>query len=487
VLSFGLAFLLGVASTIGIARVYGIAIVGGFALANAPVVALQYLSTVREQAGLVKEMAKLEARDPRVTALFYAVFAFSLALTALVAGIGTLVVYFVFNGGLHKPSLFGPAVVGLLAYTVLQNTCWNLDMVFSSFRAGRQLFWARTTQNVAFVVIAVLGGLVWPTVWMLVIATALQWLVALLHRLFVMRRFMVLRVSRSDLRWAFRQLPGFIAWGIKLAVGTLAGGVGDQAGVWILGYLVPVSAVGAYNRATQLANRFVDGNIRVYEMLFPTLVERLSEGDQDGIDRVVVDSTRYTVAAWLLIAAGGGGAAEGIMRTLGPGFGQAARSLTLLLIMPVFGSIASIGTQLLTAHSRLLLSSAVTGSRLIIILATSIPLVDAFGITGAALGLLAGYLLDVVVRARLISRYLSRPFHRLWGAREVLGLACSYAVSFGVSRLVDRTFNDLPGTILALAAGSIAFIVSLIATRAPRPIDWERLRRLRVSAARSAS
>src|SRR5690349_18139373 len=56
------------------ARLYGITVIGQAALALAPVAIVTLLSTVREQPAMVRELAKLEPRHPRVTGVFLAVF-----------------------------------------------------------------------------------------------------------------------------------------------------------------------------------------------------------------------------------------------------------------------------------------------------------------------------------------------------------------------------------------------------------------------------
>src|SRR3954468_18362095 len=69
-LSFGSIALIGVVSSIVTARIYGVNVVGQYALAFAPAGALWFLSTVKEQVALVREITALPPRAPRVTGLF---------------------------------------------------------------------------------------------------------------------------------------------------------------------------------------------------------------------------------------------------------------------------------------------------------------------------------------------------------------------------------------------------------------------------------
>ena len=111
------------------ARLYGIRVIGEFALAYAPTGAVWYLSTVREQPALVKALAPLRPRDPLVTGLFTAVFAFSTALTAFAAAAAALVAWLIFHGPIYHPHLFAPAVLSLAGCLLFANPGWNVDTV----------------------------------------------------------------------------------------------------------------------------------------------------------------------------------------------------------------------------------------------------------------------------------------------------------------------------------------------------------------------
>ena len=179
----------GVVSTIATARIYGIRIIGQFALCSAPVAAMWVLSTAKEQAALIREITELPARHPRVTELFAAVFTFSAGLTAIVSFLGALVSVFVFRGPLHAPELIPPMLVSLAGYAIVTNTGWNIDSVFSAFVAGRQLFWVRLHETISFLMIAIVAGSIWRSVWGLVIATIGGSLTALVHRVAAARSF----------------------------------------------------------------------------------------------------------------------------------------------------------------------------------------------------------------------------------------------------------------------------------------------------------
>ena len=302
---------LGLVSSVAIARVYGVEQIGRYALALAPSLALAYLSSAQEQAALVRALSVLEPLDPRATGLFAAVLVFSTALTLVVAAAAIGVTVLVFDGPLGHPGLVGPAAALIASQALLTNTCWNLDMILSAYRAGRELFWIRLLQALSFLLLALAGGMAWGTVWGLVFATAGSVGVGLIHRLVMVRGYLRFSAPRSELRAGFRELPSMVRFGIRLAPSGLANGLSSQVGIWALGATSSLATVGAYQRAWQLGYRFLEMNSRITEMLFPTLVERRADGDREGFDRAVIDTSRYAAVAMLIPAAVGGGAGYG--------------------------------------------------------------------------------------------------------------------------------------------------------------------------------
>jgi O-antigen/teichoic acid export membrane protein len=478
-LSFGSIALLSLFSSVAIARIYGVELIGRFALAYAPVGAVWYLSSVREQAALVRELSALEPRAPRVTGLFAGVFAFSQGLTTLVGGLAVLVSWFVFHGPIDHPALFAPALANMAAYVVLTNPGWNFDTIFSAFRAGRQLFWIRTNQAVAYLVVAIGCGLVWRSIWSIVIATAAASLTSLVHRLLLIGRLMRWRVGRAELRDGFRTLPGIVRFGLKITPGTLADGVSNESGTWILGVVASIATVGAYSRAWQLARRFVDLNVRICEMLFPTLVERHARGDRDGFDRALIDTIRYVLAALLLLAAVGAGAANGIMDVFGGGFRRAAPALAVLMVLPALQTVSSILRHALFALDRPVTTTLSGGLRMAATLAVSIPLSLWLGSVGTGAAVIAGLGVDVLFMAPRVRRELASPLRALWPLRQMAALALAYGAGAVAARVVDAALPTFGGLVLATLAGTAAYLVALLAGGALAPRD-----RARIAAAR---
>lgn len=460
-LSFVAMAALGVLSAIVVARVYGIEVVGQYALVIAPVSAVAFLSSLRERAAFVREIATLEPGAPRVTALFVAMLAFSSALTVVVAAAGMLITYLVFTGPIGEPGLFAPALANMAGFAVLGNTAWNVDAVLSGFRAGRQLLWIRLHQAAAFLAFAVVLGVVHTTVWALVAATIGATATSLIHRIASARTFMRANVSAADLHDGFRTLPEMIRFGLKVVPGSIANGVTNEVGTWVIGWFGTVTAVGAYNRAWTLGRRLVDLNWTVTEMLFPTLVERRRGGDRPGFDRATADTIRYCAMGLLLPAAVAGGAAEGVMALFGPGFSVAADALALLLLMPTLLSITAVLRTVLLAVDRPLTSSIVSLTAAALTVVAVIVLTAWLGVTGTALGMVVGAVSNLLLLSAVVRRDFAEPLFRRLGARELVAIALAFAGGFAAASTVQSAVGGLAGLLPALGAGTAVYLALL--------------------------
>lgn len=467
----------GVVSSVAIARAFGVEALGAYTLVIAPGLALTFLSTAKEQTALIRELSTLSPRDPRVSALFYATFAFSLALTTAVAALTFAVAYLVFNGPVDHPALVPLVAADLAVQVLLVNTCFNLDSVLIAFRAGSELLWARLGQALAFPAVAVGLSLVSHSVWWLVLAGAASWALALAARIASMRRFMRVRITAAELRDGFRALPDLIRFGLRLAPGGIAAGASSQLGVWVLGAVGSVSQVGAYGRAWMLSSRLLIANTRIGEMLLPTLVERRERRDEAGFDRALGDSMRYAVGALLLPAAVAGGAAHGVMEVFGPGFSDGAGALAILLLLPALAAIQGIqGQTLLAAVGRPGTSAWISVARAVITLILTIPLTIELGATGTALGLVLGAVLVLPVTVGQARRHVTEPISRWWGSRDLFAVAAAYAGGFLAAHGVDGALDGIPATALALLAGCAAYGGAFMLAGGVRPRDRERLR-----------
>ncbi len=477
-LSFVVSGVLALGSSVLTARIYGITVIGEFALAYAPTGAVWFLSSVREQPALIRMLAPLAPRSPRVTGLFVPVFIFSSGLTLIASCVAAGATYLLFNGPIDHPGLFAPAVVSLIGYLLFTNPSWNIDGVLCAFRAGRDLFWIRTHQMAAYLALAALGSLVMPTVWGLILATAASWVTSLVHRMVVSPKWMRWSVPRDEIRSGFSALPEILRFGIKVTPGALATGVCDQVGTWVLGAFGSLAAVGAWNRAWALSQRFVELNYRLAEMVFPTLVERHEGEDKLGFDRALVDSLRYVAAAMMLPAAVGGGAAIGIMDLFGPGFSRAAPALALVLVVPAIATMSTIQADALMAVGRPLATTVLAGARLAATVPLTIVLTLTMGVTGTALGVVVGVTVQLAVQVGVLRAHLSQPMLALWPVRQLAALVIAYGAGFGLAHLLNSLLPGVGGLVVSMAAGTLAYALCLTLIGGMLPRD-----RARVSAA----
>lgn len=475
-LSFATLAFVGFFSSVVIARLFGAEVLGEYALVAAPVGVLSTLAALQLQAALVKEISVLPPKAPRVTALFAAVWVFTLLLTLVISPLVLLGAWLLLTGPVGRPELLAASATLMGFNLFVHNTAWTIESVLSSFRAGKALYWIRTWRAISFFAFALIAGLTFDSLWGLVFAEIASRFVSLLQALWAAKAFMPARVSRHDLREGFRALPEMIRFGLKVAPGSLADSITSQTHTWMLGSLAPLAALGAFRRAQNIGARLRQGSNRVYEMLFPTLVERRAKGDAEGFDRVLADTLRYVAIAMLYPAAVGGGASIAVMEIFGPDFTGAAGALTLLLLVPPLYAMANMLGGVLIAVDRPLITTGLQFLRMGVAVGTGVPLIIAFGTSGAALSLLLAYSSDFLWRWRLASRYLQQPIRKLWRPRQMLSLALAYGAGFGVARFVDGVVEGFPlGLLAAGTAGTFAYFITFALTGGVTSRDRKRL------------
>ncbi len=467
-------------SSVVTARIYGVHVIGQFALASAAVLAVRVLSTARERPAVVREYAVLPRRAARITGLWVAVFAFSVGVTSIMAGVLAGASAWAFRGPIDNPELIAPTLFMLAGYLLLGNTGENFDTVLTSFRASRQLLWIRLHEWGAFFGTAVVLGLTLDdSVWGLAVATVAAWATPLAHRLICVRPIMRFVIPRQDVRAGFSALPGIIRFGLKITPGGIADGISNQIPTWVLGIVGSVAQVGAWGRAWMMVQSIQVLGLRINEMLLPTLVERRAAGDGIGFDRAFSDSIRYAITLLLLPAAAAGGAAASLMSIFGPGFSAAADALAILLAMLAFSVAANLQRTVLFALDRPLTASAIAGVRLAVTAVAAYLLARQFGPTGAAVAMILGYAFDSTLKAFVIHGHLSGPARRFWSAREGLGVLLAYVAGFAAARTVDSALGTIPGALVAIAAGAGTYVLVYLVVAGVNPRDRARLAGLR--------
>lgn len=448
-------------SSVLTARLYGVDTIGEYALVTAPWLTLIQFSTVAEQTALVRALAVLPARDRRVGRLFFGVLGFSSALTVVVSIIIGVSSVAALRGPIDQPHLAVPAVVVLLGYVLLENVSWNIDSVFSAFRAGREIFLARLVQAASFLLLAVGLRAVSDTVWPLAMATVGSFALSFAVRLPMISRF-VARPRRGDLREGARELPALLRFSLPLVPGSLAHGLASQAPTWLLGGMTNVTTVGAYSRAAGVAIRIQDVGFRLSEMLFPAMVERQHHDDQAGMRNDLGFALRSSFIALLLVSTVGGGVAISALKVFGEGFEDAADAFALLLMSYSLSVVSLLMGQALLALGNPWLNTSFVLVRSAVTVALLVPGIARYGATGAAAAVLAGYVVDVLVRLWLIRRRI------FVDGFEGIGHTAAAVVLAGVptyliARLLDTELAAPFGFLAGGVVGTGLFLVLVVA------------------------
>ncbi|HYD10830.1 MAG TPA: oligosaccharide flippase family protein [Acidimicrobiales bacterium] len=447
-------------SSVLTARLYGVDTIGEYALVTAPWLTLIQFSSVAEQTAMVRTLSVVPARDAKVARTFFSVLGFSFTLTTFVSLIVGVSSVAALRGPIDQPDLVAPALVVLLGYVLVENVSWNMDSVFSAFRAGREIFIARFVQAASFLVLAVGLRAVSESVWSLALATALSFLFALLVRLPMIRRY-VARPRRGDVRQGVRELPALLRFSLPLVPGSLANGLSSQAPTWLLGGMTNVATVGSYSRAAGVAIRIQDVGFRLSEMVFPAMVERQHNDDRKGMQRDLGFALRGSMLPLILVAAVGGGVATTALKVFGEGFDDAADAFALLL-----GTYSLTVLSLLMGQTILALGNPWVNTSLVLvrsacIVALLVPGIALYDETGAAGALFLGYVLDVAIRLRLIRRRVFvNGFHHI--GRSVIAVVIASVPAFAVARVLDRALVEPLGLLAGGVAGSITYVVVVV-------------------------
>ena len=481
--SFVVNAVVGMLSALLTARVYGVEIIGQYALATAPWLTLIQFSSVAEQVALTKRVAVLPRRHPMVAGHFIPILGFSVLLT-FVAGIPIFLLgAAAFRGPIHQPGLVGPALLILGGYVVFENTSWNIDAVLSAFRAGRELFYARLTFVVAFLVLAVGFAEIDKTIWAMAFATVGAFVLSFAARLVLLRRFTRFFPDRASFRQGMRELPEMLLFAVRIVGGRIASGITSQLDTWILGSVASVAVVGAYSRASGIAVRLNDAGYRVNEILFPALVQHYEAGDEPGFERLLMNTMRLTALPIALTVGAAGGASAGILDIFGPGFERGAGALDLLLLATGLAVIGMIFGNALLAVGKPSWATSLAVVRLAVTAAIMYPLARSLGATGAGFAVLVGNLVIAVGGTLMLRRVILTSASTRIFVKTIAVSMVVYAVANVVARAVDLAVPGLVGAVAAMGAGVLAACPLLLLpgglTRAERESAIGRLRRAR--------
>ena len=105
-------------------------------------------------------------------------------------------------------------------------------------------------------------------------------------------------------------------------------------------------------------------------------------------------------------------------------------------------------------------------------------LTPVMGITGTALGITIGFVVQLVLQLRVVGRHLSRPWRELWPLRQVVGVVLACTGGFVVAHQVYGGVGGLTGTLLGVGAGCLAYGAIFLTVGGLLPRDLARLQDL---------
>lgn len=471
-LSFGANLAVALVSAVATSRLYGIEVIGRYSLAMTPWLLLVAVSTVSEQIAMIRLLATMGRGTREATGVFLAVLSVSSCLTALMSVPVLLLSAAALRGPVEHGGVLGPAIAIVVGYVVFENPAWNLDSVLSAFSQGRRLFWCRLTTVSSFLILAVAFRSGTDRVWGLALATVASFAIGLGARLVATRDLLGARPRWADYRDGLRRLPEILRFGIRLIPGQVFIGLTLQAPVWIVAGSSSLAQVGAYSRASTMAVRLNEASYRVNEMLFPDLVRHHARGDAGAFAGALGRTLRLALAGLLLVAALGGGAAAGVMRVFGAGFGQAAGALAFLLLAHVSYVAASIVGSAFSASDRPQLNSGFSAVRLLAGVSLMAVVTPRYGITATAAAFFGAHLLELAGRVLWLRRRLGLRGAGVLDARTVLALGGSFLAAFAAARGITLVLGDgALGLVSALGIGLAAFAAAATATDLVEPAE----------------
>jgi stage V sporulation protein B len=213
-------------------------------------------------------------------------------------------------------------------------------------------------------------------------------------------------------------------------------------------------------------------------VVFPMVSQAVSIGDEEASRRYIRNAMRFSLIVLLAIAAPVSGAAAGVMRVAYPN-DYLAGSDALAVLSPgiVCFALFVIGATILSGAGRPGLSAAIAAGTVALVVGGNLVLVHLAGIgphtlRAAATGTSIGMAFAVVA----VGFAVHSRFGTFMQARSVLRVLVSGMFAWIVAHALP-SHGALPA-LLALAAGGIAFLVALVATRELGAEDWAVLKKL---------
>ncbi|HEY8432714.1 MAG TPA: oligosaccharide flippase family protein [Sandaracinaceae bacterium] len=454
-----------------------------FGLYSKVMAALAILNNVLV-ASATQSVSKVASEDPREAPRAYRKLLLLQVASGAMAS-GALFVATPFVAKVHGDE----ALVPLLRVVTLVPLCYSVHAAALGYLNGRRRFGAQAALDAAFYTlrtVGVLGGalLVGGALGPICGFGAAAVLVALLALAFV-------GVGEGGGAPAYGRWIAFAAplWLhhavvyclIELDVQVLAKAVSELAresgAPARLANELANTQVGYYRAAQAFAFVPYQLSLALAFVVFPSISRATSAGDEDEARSTIRGALRFSLLALLGVAAPLAGAAGGVMRLAYPDeYLAGAPALAVLAPGFVLCSLFVVLGAILTGAGRPTKAAIIGALGLTVAVACTYSFVRRAGIgehtlAAAALGTSAGMLVAFALAAGAV---YSR-FRTLFPIASVVRGALAAAAAFGVARFAPQ--RSAAEAALALAAGALAYVVVLAATRELSGVEASRLRR----------
>jgi O-antigen/teichoic acid export membrane protein len=252
-------------------------------------------------------------------------------------------------------------------------------------------------------------------------------------------------------------------------VAVLEALVRDRSEIFFLRMFAAPEEIAFYSLAFGLATRVMVIPEIAVGALLPALAALHGRGDRDEFARVYRTAMRYVALSGAPIAALVAALAPGVIHWLyGAAYLPAAHLLGVLVVVAVVGALRKVAASSLQAVGDRHCALSATGAAVALNLVLAFVLIPGYATTGAVV---ANGVAQLVA-----SLWAFIGMARLHDARVPVGDLARIGVAalllFAVTRVVVGDSHDLPRLIAAAVAGSGAFLVAALATRALGPREW---------------
>lgn len=240
-----------------------------------------------------------------------------------------------------------------------------------------------------------------------------------------------------------------------------------RADIYLVGVLLGEAPSGIYSMARQLRTPIRQVRQSFDGLLTPVVAKTLSANGAASTAAAIATATRMILAIQLVLVLTLVVLGRPALDWFGPEFAPAYAALLLLAAAETIQGAFSIG-DLLLLYLRARLALAVTCAMIVVHLASAVPLIEAYGIDGAAMSVLLAIFAGALFRRWLLHTHFGAAPPLLHGAGPLLaaGLATIVAVLLRPYSEFDTPHGQLFAALgVVLAVYGVALFVWQRATR----------------------